>query len=173
MKPLNHILTWILELLSLLAIFTLLCLMVPDEYFYSAYVDKYGFVDEVTWSDACSLVLLIAAVLINCGVIWFTILIVNKVRGSTPTHSVVNPAKRAVLSVLKLLLLSSVYNLLYSLLPDEELFALYERNYGATMENQWYTSYMMSLMLVSVLLCSGAIGLASALSLRRKSRFRH
>lgn len=70
MKPINHIITWLLELLSLSIIFTFLSFLVPDEKIFSWYQDKYGMMAENEWYDGYTTILMLVAIFINCLLIW-------------------------------------------------------------------------------------------------------
>jgi len=157
MKPVNHVITWLLELFSLMVLFSLLCYFVPEEQLFWMYVDSYGFVAEVTWKDGYSLVLLVIAVLMNCGLIWSVMALYNKRHSGLDTVTLANPMKRVIISIIELLIVVALYNSLYAILPDKFLYALFKTHYGTVVENKWYTSYMMGLMLLSVCICAGII----------------
>ncbi|TDN57664.1 hypothetical protein EC847_107148 [Scandinavium goeteborgense] len=73
MKPLNYIITWLLELLSLSIIFSILCFIVPDEEIFSRYEDKYGMMAENEWYDGYTMILMLVAIFLNCLLIWILV----------------------------------------------------------------------------------------------------
>lgn len=73
MKPITHVLIWLIELFTLSILYSILCYLVPGEEIYGWYEEHYGFVMENQWYGWYTLILMIIAVLINCGLIWFTV----------------------------------------------------------------------------------------------------
>jgi len=78
MKPLNIIITWLIELLSLSIIFTILCFIVPDEEIFSWYEDKYGMMAENHWYDGYTTILMLVAICLNCILIWSLVSLYQK-----------------------------------------------------------------------------------------------
>lgn len=73
MSPIKHVFVWLIELFSLSILYSLLCYFIPDEALLSWYDERYGMVMENQWYGWYTLILMIIAVLINCGLIWFTV----------------------------------------------------------------------------------------------------
>lgn len=78
MKPLTHIITWLLNLLSLYVIYSLLIYLISDEKIYSWYVDRYGVMMENQWYGRYMMVIMLVAIFISCAIIWVVVSLYNR-----------------------------------------------------------------------------------------------
>jgi hypothetical protein len=70
MSPLNHVISWLIELFSLAIIYSVLCYILPDRDLLFWYADKYGYGSEAEWYNGYTFLLMLASVFINCIIIW-------------------------------------------------------------------------------------------------------
>ena len=70
MNAIKHALTWVVQTLMLLVIYSLLCYFLPDVFLYHLYTRQFGFVTELEWSESYTLFLFIVSFLFNAILIY-------------------------------------------------------------------------------------------------------